>query len=226
MAAAVERAKDWWEGKAPRERRFLAALGATLVICVLAWGAINIRSGLNAIEKRNQEARDALAAIDRHRVTMATQAAQKPAVTIPDTQLALDAYLNPIITELGLPEPTYPGVKDTQKGAYTERAITVKLKGLNIDQLKDLLEKIETKNPAVAITEIKIKKNSFGDPEKNLEVDLTVITFSKQKSGGAGAGSGAGGAGAGAGAGAGKATTGAGGSGSGASSSGAGGGVK
>lgn len=189
MAAAVERAKDWWEAKAPRERRLFAALGATLVICVLAWVAITIRGGLTAIETRNEETRDALAAIDRHRLTMASQAAQKPAVTIPDTQLALDTYLDPIIKEVGLAEPTYPGAKETQKGPYTESSITVKLKGLNIDQLKDLLEKIETRNSAVAITELKIKKNSFGDADKNLEVDFTVVTFYKKKAGG-GAGAG------------------------------------
>jgi type II secretory pathway component PulM len=198
MAATVERLKDWWEGKAPRERRLLAALGATAAICVLAFVALTIRGGLNAIEERNQEMRDALKAIDTHRQTQASQAAQKPAVTIPTSQLSLDSYLNGIITSVGLPEPTYPGAKETQKGPYTEVSIQVKLQSLDIQQLKDLLEKIETQNPVVAITELHIKKNTFRDPEKSLDVDFKVVTYYKKGAGG-GAAPAAGGAGKGAG---------------------------
>jgi len=186
MAAAVERAKEWWEGKAPRERRLIAVLGATAVICVLAWTAITIRSHLAAIEKQNQEARDALAAIDRHRIAMASQASQKAPVVIPDQPVSLDSYLNPIINDLGLPEPTYPGVKETVKGPYAEASITVTLKDLDIDQLKNLLERIETRSPVVAVTELHVKKNTFRDQEKNLEVGLTVVTYYKKKAGGAG----------------------------------------
>ncbi|HWM88020.1 MAG TPA: type II secretion system protein GspM [Kofleriaceae bacterium] len=182
MPAAVERAKDWWEGKAPRERRLIAVLGATAIICILAWVAITIRGGLRAIEQRNQEARDALAAIDRHRVTQASQAAQKPAIKIPATALSLDSYLDPIIKEVGLESPTYPGAKEVQKGANTEISIKVTLKELTIYQLKDLLEKIESQNQPVAVTELHIKKN-FRDPEK-LDVDFTVVTFYKKKGAG------------------------------------------
>ena len=183
MASAVERAKDWWEGKAPRERGLLAVLGGTAVICLLAWVAFTIRGGLGAIEKRNEDTREALAAIDRHRLTMASQATQKPAVKIPDAALSLDTYLNGIITGVGLAEPTYPGPKETQKGAYTEVSLKVSLKELSIEQLKDLLEKIETTNSLVATTEVKVKRPNFGDPNKNLEVDFTVVTFYKKKAG-------------------------------------------
>jgi hypothetical protein len=186
MAAAVERAKDWWEGKAPRERRLLAALGATVIICLFAWVAMSIRGGLRTIETKNQDSRDALVAIDRHRVIMANQATQKPVVTIPEVQVALDSYLDPIIKEVGLESPTYPAPKEEQKGANTQVSIKVTLKELTIYQLKDLLEKVEMQNPVVAVTELHVKK-SFRDPEK-LDVDFTVVTFYKKKAGGEAAG--------------------------------------
>ena len=45
MANFTERAKDWWESKAPREQRLLAILGATLVVCIIGWVAMTIRGG-------------------------------------------------------------------------------------------------------------------------------------------------------------------------------------
>jgi hypothetical protein len=193
MAVAVERAKDWWEDKAPRERKLIAALGATVVVCVLAWVAMSIRGGLRAIESKNQDARNALVAIDRHRLNLANQASQKPVVTIPETQHALDTYLDPIIKEVGLESPTYPAPKEVQKGGTTEVSIKVSLKELTIYQLKDLLEKVETQNPVVAVTELHVKR-SFRDQEK-LDVDFTVVTYYRKKEG-AGAEDGAAGAGA------------------------------
>lgn len=181
MAAAVERAKDWWEGKAPRERKLIAALAATFTVCILGWTAMTIRGGLRAIEEKNQDARNALVAIERHRQTKATQETHKPAVKIPETQLALDTYLDPIIKEVGLESPTYPAPKETLKGGNTEVSIKVSLKELTIYQLKDLLEKVETQNQVVAVTELHVKK-SFRDQEK-LDVDFTVVTFYKKKAG-------------------------------------------
>ena len=196
MPAAVERAKEWWEGKAPRERRLLAALAATLVVCVLAWVGMSIRGGLRALERKNQDARNALVALERQRQTQATKVETKPKVAIPETAVALDSYLDPIIKDVGLESPTYPAPKETAKGtppgSLTEVSIKVSLKELSILQLKDLLEKVETGNPLVATTELHVKK-SFRDPEK-LDVDFTVVTYYKKKPGAAGAAPGAAGA--------------------------------
>ncbi len=198
MPAAVERAKEWWEGKAPRERRLLAALAATLVVCVLAWVGMSIRSGLRAIEAKNQDARNALVALERQREVQATKVETRPKVAIPDAALALDSYLDPIIKEVGLESPTYPAPKETAKGtppgSVTEVSIKVSLKELTILQLKDLLEKVETGNPLVATTELHVKK-SFRDPEK-LDVDFTVVTYYKKKAGVPGAAGAAGATGA------------------------------
>ncbi|HLU68768.1 MAG TPA: type II secretion system protein GspM [Kofleriaceae bacterium] len=178
MASVVERAKDWWEGKAPRERKLLTVLGATLVLCILAWVAMTIRGGLQAIEDKNQRTREALEAIQVKRVLDQRQASAAPVVKIPSTPVALDSYLDEIITGLGLKSPTYPTPKEVAKDGYRELSFRISLEDLEIGQLEELLEKVETKNPAVAVTELQVKRD-FRDQEK-LDVDMTVVTFYKK----------------------------------------------
>ena len=190
MASALDRAKEWWESKAPRERRLVLVLGATLVICTVGWVAMSIRGGLSAIEKKNQQSRDALAAIDMQRILKQSQGAGQPVVTIPDSPVALDTYLDGIITDVGLKSPTYPAPKETQKGNTVELTIHVALQDLNINQLKDLLEKVETNNPVVVVTELHVKKN-FGNKE-NVDVDFTAATYYKKSGSGAKPGAGSG----------------------------------
>jgi hypothetical protein len=188
MASALDRAKEWWETKAPRERRLVLALGATLVVCTVGWVAMTIRGGLGNIEKKNDESRSALAAIDMQRILKQSQGADQTVVKIPDSPVALDTYLDGIITEVGLKSPTYPAPKETQKGSIVELTIHVALQDLTIYQLKDLLEKVETQNPIVVVTELHVKKN-FGNKE-NVDVDFTAATYYKKAAGSGGGSSG------------------------------------
>jgi hypothetical protein len=188
MASALDRAKEWWESKAPRERRLVLVLGATLVICTVGWVAMTIRGGLGNIEKKNNESRDALAAIDMQRILKQSQGGDQTVVKIPDSPVALDTYLDGIITEVGLKSPTYPAPKETPKGSVVELTIHVALQDLTIYQLKDLLEKVETQNPIVVVTELHVKKN-FGNKE-NVDVDFTAATYYKKAAGSGGGSSG------------------------------------
>jgi len=187
MASALDRAKEWWESKAPREKKLVLVLGATLIICTVGWVAMTIRGGLGSIDKKNDESRQALAAIDMQRILKQSQGAGQPVVTIPDAPLALDTYLDGIITEVGLKSPTYPAPKETQKGSVVELTIHVALQDLTIYQLKDLLEKIETQNPVVVVSELHVKKN-FGNKE-NVDVDFTAATYYKKAAGSSSGGS-------------------------------------
>ncbi len=187
MASALDRAKEWWESKAPRERRLVLVLGATLVVCTIGWVAMTIRGGLGSIEKKNDESREALAAIDMQRILKQSQGGDQTVVRIPDSPVQLDTYLDGIITEVGLKSPTYPAQKETQKGNVVELTIHVALQDLTIYQLKDLLEKIETQNPIVVVTEMHVKKN-FGNKE-NVDVDFTAATYYKKAAGSGGSGS-------------------------------------
>jgi len=190
MASALDRAKEWWESKAPRERKLVLALATTLVVCTVIWVAMSIRGGLSTIDKKNDQSREALAAIDMQRILKQSQGAGQPVVTIPDSPVALDTYLDGIITDVGLKSPTYPAPKETQKGNTVELTIHVALQDLTIFQLKDLLEKVETNNPVVVVTELHVKKN-FGNKE-NVDVDFTAATYYKKSGSGAKPGAGSG----------------------------------
>ncbi len=190
MASALDRAKEWWESKAPRERKLVLALATTLVVCTVVWVAMSIRGGLSAIDKKNDQSREALAAIDMQRILKQSQGAGQPVVTIPDSPVALDTYLDGIITDVGLKSPTYPAPKETQKGNTVELTIHVALQDLTIFQLKDLLEKVETNNPVVVVTELHVKKN-FGNKE-NVDVDFTAATYYKKSGSGSKPGAGSG----------------------------------
>lgn len=180
MANFSERAKDWWESKAPRERRLLAILGATLIVCLIGWVAMTIRGGLGAIESKNDRARDALSAIDLHRrlaAQNATPATKR--VEIPATPVDLATYVDGIITEVELKSPTYPTPKETVRGETTELSFHIALQDLTITQLETLLEKLETRNPVVVVTELKVSHPNYREQDK-LDVDLTIATFYKK----------------------------------------------
>jgi hypothetical protein len=172
----IERFRERWEGMQERERRLFLILGATVVVCVLLWLGFTIRGGLSSIEEKNEATREALLSIAQFRASGASKKASDE-VVIPDEAIKLSRYLETIIKELGLKSPTYPQEKETTKGDYTEVSFAVRMEELTVFELKYLLEKIETKNRAVIVKEIKIKRR-VRDQEK-LEVTLTVATFEK-----------------------------------------------
>lgn len=180
MASIVDKSKDWWENKAPRERTLIKVLGATFVFCILAWVAMTVRGGLGAIESKNERSREALSALDIHRMLSANSQNSRPEITIPEQPITMDTYLDEIITGVGLDSASYPTPKEQNKGEYIEQSLRLSLQKLTIYQLKDLLQGIETKNRAVAITELHVKQ-SFGEDDK-VDVDMTIVSYYKPKS--------------------------------------------
>ena len=173
---AFEGLRDRWEGMQERERRLLVVLGVTLAVSLFAWVGYTIRDGLTAIEQKNDLARDALIALAQHRSSGGTNA-KGGNVEIPADGVKLSRYLETIIKDLGLKSPTYPQEKVTTKNGFSEASFSIRMDQLTVHQLKDLLEKIETKNPVVIVKEVKIKR--LRNDKEKLDVTLTVSTFKK-----------------------------------------------
>lgn len=177
MAASIDGLRERWERMNPREQRLVVALSATLVVCIIVAMVAKIQSGMDDIETKNAESRKALRSLAVYRNAKARAAGTGLEVTVPDKALALDSYMEGIISELSLTSPTYPVLKEDRVGEYVELSFEVALKGLDILQLTELLEKVESGSKLVVIKELNIDRN-FRDKEK-LDLEVTVATFKK-----------------------------------------------
>jgi hypothetical protein len=179
--AALDNVRDRWERMAPRERTMMVMLAVTFVVCIFAFVGFNISDGLTSIEDKNDEAREALAAMQHHRINEGSTATPGSEGMIPDEPVKLSRYLEDIVQDVGITSPTYPTPKETAKGKYVEISFKLSLKDLTIYELKDFLEKVESKSPVVVIRELHVKRN-FRDKEK-LNAEMTIATFKKAAAG-------------------------------------------
>ncbi|MCP4447080.1 MAG: type II secretion system protein M [Myxococcales bacterium] len=175
MAASFEGARDRWDRMNSREQRLVMVLGIALVVCLVAALVSKIQGGMESIEASNTEARKALRSLAIYRNAKARSGGAGVDLKIPEKAIALDSYLENIVSELELTSPTYPALKRTQIGTYEELSFEIEINGLSIDSLTSLLEKIESGSKLVVVKELNIDRN-FRDKEK-LDLDLTVATY-------------------------------------------------
>jgi type II secretory pathway component PulM len=175
MAASIDGLRERWERMNPREQRLLALLGAALIIGIIGTLVGSLQSGMADIEKKNAESRKALRSLAVHRNAKALSDDTGPKVEIPDKAVALDSYLEGIISELGLTSPTYPALKENKVGQFIELSFEVKVKALDLASLSELLQRIETGSKLVVIKELNIDP-VFKSQEK-LDLTMTVATY-------------------------------------------------
>jgi len=173
MASPIDSLRDRWEQMPPRERRLVSILVAVIVFGVAIYVALGIRDGLTTLEDKNQEKREALRALSLYGSGAA--AAKNAIVDIPKEAEKLDRYIDDIIQKSGIESPRYPQPKDAKKGKYVERSFKIKLDKLDITQLKNFLERVETGSKVVIVKELHVKQN-FREREK-LDVDIVIATY-------------------------------------------------
>jgi hypothetical protein len=159
----------------PREQRLVLALGITLAFCIVYALVAKIQSGMEDLEKSNAQARKALRSLAIYRNAKANAAGSGMDVKIPSKAIELDSYLENIISDLELTSPTYPALKVVPIGAYEELSFEIELKGLSIESMTQLLEKVESGSKLVVVKKVSIDRN-FRDKEK-LDLEFTVATY-------------------------------------------------
>ena len=185
MATTMDGLRERWERMNPREQRLAIAFSLTVVIAIVVAMVAKIQSGMAEIEAKNAESRKALVALALYRNAKAGSADNSVEIEIPerDKAVALDIYLEGIISELDLTLPTVPALKEDIKGDYVEQSFEITLKGLDLTQTTLLLEKIETGNKLVVVKEINIDRN-FKDKKKlNLVVRVATYRMADEKDG-------------------------------------------
>lgn len=175
---AFEALQDRWEHMAPRERVLMALLGATAVVCVFAFVGMTITRGLDRIDEGNDAARAALVSLAGHREVMAQQADTPAGPAIPAEAPSLSTYLDEIAGEVGVTVPSFQPQPTAQHGAYNQISMNIDLRDITIDELAEFMEKVETKNRTVVITNLRVE-GSFRDKEKLRKASMTVTTWEK-----------------------------------------------
>lgn len=180
MASFSDNLRERWDRITPRERFMVAALSGTAVFLVFWFVGTTIIDGLDKIEKKNKKSRKALAALHEYRVRKAegTQS-DRPKVPIGKEPVELESFLEKIAKEVDLEIPGYSPRPEQQVGEFTEVGTKFDVRGLNILQLKDLLQAIETqKQGRVVVTDLRVKRQ-FRNQEK-LDIEITVATYYKK----------------------------------------------
>ena len=175
MAASFDGLRERWERMNSREQGLVTILGLTLVVSIILAMVTKITGGMDEIEAKNANSREALQLLAKHRAATAQEGSQSSGVKIPDKAVSLDTYIEGILSSLEVPSPTYPSPKESTVGNHIELSFEIKLKGLSIAQLGDFLEKVETGSKLVVIKEMKVDRK-FNDKEK-LDLTVTIATY-------------------------------------------------
>jgi hypothetical protein len=174
-----------WSRMAPRERRmFTILVSAVLGAFVLAVAVVTIQS-LSEIADSNDAAREALAAIAKHRDEFLEardrMKAQEVRIGYEPPQLAADLESAAHEVNIQIPE-TVPRPAVPAGKRYLEHNVDVTLRQVDLLALSKFLSRLETGRRLIVVTKMSIKRH-FGDGEK-LNVSFTATAFERVKDSG------------------------------------------
>lgn len=176
--AALDKVRDKWQAISPREQRMVVLLGVSFVLVMIIYVSLQIRDGLNRLEMKNAKSRKALHTLTSYKAqARSTVTGDDPSKLIGPEAVKLESYIYRAGEKAKV---TVPGVNTrgpSPKGSFIAHAATVEIRELNITQIKDFLEAIETENKIVLVSSVQIRRN-FRDKEK-LDLNLEVVTWSK-----------------------------------------------
>ena len=180
---AFEGLRERFEGLAPRERRLLMLLGATLVVCVFGVGVFRVSDGLGAIADKIGDTRTALRMLEQSGGQFLAQRNQPGdgAAAIGDEAPRLATYLESVANEVGIQIPETTERPIVAKGKFHQRSVEVKLRNVTVQQLADFLRKVETKSPIVVSERVYVRRSTFGSDDKLDAVELTIDTYERAK---------------------------------------------
>ncbi|HEY3354383.1 MAG TPA: type II secretion system protein GspM [Polyangia bacterium] len=180
--SSVAQVKAQWERLSMRERRLLSTLGACVVACIVISIGWLIADGLRTIEERNGDMRQALKDIATHRdeFLQAKLAKDKDTVRVPQTAKPLQGYLEAAAKDLDVTIPEMNERPPQPRGKnLVEKSVDIKLRGLNLQQLAELMRKVETGDPTSIVVISRLYVRTRFNQHDQLDAELTVSTFER-----------------------------------------------
>jgi len=171
-----------WNRMAPRERRLVSVLiGAVVAFAVLVTGFI-IVGNLSDIETANEDAREALAAIAKHKdeyiEARERMRAQEVRIGTEPPQFAADLEEAAREVSIQIPETNeQPAVPVGKR--YLEHKVDVKLRQVDLQSLSKFLSRLENGRRLIVVSQLRIRKH-FSEGDK-LDVEFQALAYEKVK---------------------------------------------
>jgi hypothetical protein len=174
--------RDKWERLSQRERTMVGALGVTFVVMVTLIVGFLITDGLATLEERNGDMRQALRDLDTQRDSYLKLRAksQQIEVRLGATPVQLGTYLETASKEAGVEIGESIDVPAVPAGKFVERAVTLHLRAVTLDQLVKFMKAIETGRNLVVVSMLHITTRD--DKHQQLDVEMTVSTYQRDTS--------------------------------------------
>jgi type II secretory pathway component PulM len=179
MTTISDKARDFWAGISPRERRLVIIAAIAVPITLAIWLGLAIRDGLSDMEQRNAQMRKALSVLADLRARGENVRKTDDIVETMGTEpLSLATYLDNAAKKASFTlKSTTPHPPVTRNGFVTT-SVSATLDDLSIEQLKTFLMEVEMGSKLVAITHIDLRRD-FRDRAK-IDVAIEVSTYSKE----------------------------------------------
>ncbi len=164
-----------WNRMAPRERRLVAALGGALGVAVVLIIGVFVYQSISELEERNAGAREALAAIARHRdeflEAKAKVLAQEVRIGTERPQLSADLEAAAKEVSMQIAETVERPPQNAGKH-YLEHSVDITLRTVDLQSLAKFLAKVEQGRRLIVVTKMRVaRRYSEGD---KLDVSLTA----------------------------------------------------
>src|SRR4051794_29193770 len=171
-----------WNRMAPRERRLVTALvGSVIAFAVLVTGFIII-GNLSDIRENNENTREALAMIAKHRddflEARERMRAQDLRIGTEPPQFAADLEEAAREVNIQIPETNEQPALAVGK-RYVEHKVDVKLRQVDLPSLSKFLAHLENGRRLIVVNVLRIRKH-FSEGDK-LDVELTAVAYEKVK---------------------------------------------
>lgn len=163
-----------------RERRMVTGLALSVVFGIIFIVGYIIFSGLEAIEERNAQVRQALKNLDANQACYMAHRREtaKIEVRISRAPLELNRFVETAASAVGVAITESDEMNPVRADTFIQRGVEITLRKITIAQLAKLMKELENSPHIVQITRLKV--NTRWNQHQDLDVEMTVTTYERK----------------------------------------------